>query len=413
LRCNFVSLQQMSTVLPIKISPTVLTWARESMGYSQEEAAHKGSLKEHQVRDWEEGKGNPTYAQLETLAYSVYKRPLAIFFRSTPPQEASIQQDFRNITNAEAEHLSPEMRLALRKAKHLQNLIGRLNSDTATTPKFRQFQVSVQEKPEEAAKRFREFIGLSIQEQKSWNTETSFEQFKIKVEGIGIYVFQFDMPFQEARAFSLTDDYPIVVLNTADARNGRIFSLFHEVCHLLFNTGGIFKDKETSRLKAAYKAIEDFCNRFAAAFLIPDELFKEDISNRDRHVQEWSDEDLERLAKLYSVSKEVVLRKLVDMRLASKDFLFAKKAGWDKVFQAFRDAQRSRAKEQAQLAKERGEKTGGGIPQEIKAVSERGRPFIRQVLDNYEHGRIHYSDLPDYLGVKLEHLAKIIERISK
>jgi Zn-dependent peptidase ImmA (M78 family) len=332
----------MTTALHIKISPAVLTWARKSMGYSQEEAAHKGSLKEHQIREWEDGKGNPTYAQLETLAYNVYKRPLALFFRSTPPQEASIQQDFRNITNAEAEHLSTEMRLALRKAKHLQNLIGRLNADAASTPKFRQFQVSVQEKPEDAAMRFRDFIGLSIEEQKSWNAEQSFEQFKIKVEGIGIYVFQFGMPFQEARAFSLTDDYPVVVLNTADAKNGRIFSLFHEVCHILFNTGGIFKDKETARLKAEYTAIEDFCNRFAAAFLIPDDLFKEDISDRERRVQEWSEEDLERLAKLYSVSKEVVLRKLVDMRLASKDFLFAKKAGWDKAFQAFRDAQRAK-----------------------------------------------------------------------
>ena len=125
--------------------------------------------------------------------------------------------------------------------------------------------------------------------QKKWNSDNSFDHFKEYIEKIGIYIFQFQMPFEEARAFSLTDDFPVIVLNTEDAKNGRIFSLFHEVCHILFNVGGVFKDKETKKLKNEYTQIEDFCNRFAASFLVPEELFKRDIqfAGRTAGIRSW------------------------------------------------------------------------------------------------------------------------------
>src|SRR5688572_27596169 len=117
----------MSTALPIKISPSVLVWARTSIGYSIDEIARKMNVKPEKVDAWEKGTAPITYNQLENLAYKVLKRPLAVFFRAEPPMEAPIEKDFRNLTSSEINHLSTEIRLVLRKAKRLQNLVRELN----------------------------------------------------------------------------------------------------------------------------------------------------------------------------------------------------------------------------------------------------------------------------------------------
>ena len=70
------------------INPKILVWARERAGYSIEEIALKLKRKSTiEISNWESGKSVPTYAQLEKLAYTYYKRPLAIFFLPSPPPE--------------------------------------------------------------------------------------------------------------------------------------------------------------------------------------------------------------------------------------------------------------------------------------------------------------------------------------
>lgn len=399
----------MSATLPIKISTSVLVWARTSIGYSIDEIARKMNVKPEKIVAWEKGTDSPTYTQLENLAYKVFKRPLAVFFRTEPPKEAPIEKDFRNLTSSEITNLSTEMRLVLRKAKRLQNLVKELNKDNGIELSPINFKVSIKDNPVIAANRFREFLGLTITEQKKWNPDNSFDHFKEYIEKFGIYVFQFQMPFDEARAFSLTDDFPIIVLNTEDAKNGRIFSLFHEVCHILFNVGGVFKDQENKSLKSEYAAIEDFCNRFAASFLVPEELFKRDIEFEKQKSQEWSEKDLDKLSKLYSVSKEVILRKLVDLNLASKSFYFARKKFWDNELknrkELIKEKQKQKMLEEGRIQ--------GGIPQDVKTVMEKGKPFISQVLQSFDKGNLTYGDISAYLEVKLDHLPKIIERINK
>lgn len=394
----------MARGLEIQLSTSVLTWARTTIGYTIDEVAKKIGIKPEKLKLWEEGNEKPTYLQLEKLAYNVYKRPIAIFFRKEPPIEKPIEQDFRNLTSDEIKEMSPELRLIIRKAKRLQNLVKELNIDNKTLPIYKEFKVTINDNPVSAANRFREFINLPIEEQKKWKPEKSFDNFKEYVEKIGIFVFQFQMPFEEARAFSLTEENPIIVLNSGDAKNGRIFSLFHELCHILFNVGDIFRDKNTKALKNEYKLIEDFCNSFASAFLVPEELFKIDIKFKKPQIQEWSDNDLDRLAKVYKVSKEVILRKLVDLHCASKSFYYSRKRVWDTEIKNKKERQKLKLKEEGR---------GGSTPQDIKTVSEKGKLYITKVLDGFDKGKLTYSEISEFLEVKLDYIPKIIERINK
>jgi transcriptional regulator with XRE-family HTH domain len=70
------------------------------------------------VRAWESGEPGasmPTYVQLETLAYELFKRPLAVFFLPEPPLEKRPSHEFRTLPDADLEHLKRDTHLHIRK----------------------------------------------------------------------------------------------------------------------------------------------------------------------------------------------------------------------------------------------------------------------------------------------------------
>lgn len=385
--------------ISFRLSSAVLEWARTSMGYTIEQAAKKAGVSEEKFKAWEKGEKKPTYKQLETLAERVFKRPLAILLLPNPPKEDSIQKDFRNLSNAEVTHLSSDVRLALRKAKRYQIILDEVASEDEA-PGFKDFKVSLQDSPITAAQRFRDFIRLSLDEQKSWSYDRAFNNFKNKIEEIGIYIFQLKMPIEEARAFCLSGKYPIIVLNTDDSANGKIFSLFHEACHIFFNENAIFRDKATGELSKDYKEVENFCNQFAAAFLVPDDDFRKEVSYL--YAGRIEDDDIQKTAVRYNVSKEVIARKLLSLKIISEDFFWTKKKQWDNLAKAAKEKQKEKLKEQEVK----------GIAQDKKIISEKGKPYVTKVVSAYQRGLISSSDVSNYLESKLDHLPKIIQRIS-
>lgn len=60
------------------IQPSVLRWARETVGMSVPDVARKLKRPIMAIEAWENGSETPTYPQLEKLADSIFKRPLAV-----------------------------------------------------------------------------------------------------------------------------------------------------------------------------------------------------------------------------------------------------------------------------------------------------------------------------------------------
>ena len=92
----------------IPVNPQILKWARESLGLSTEDVANIFDAKtviSEVVAAWESGKMFPTYPQLETLAYKIYERPLALFFFPEPPEEEAVSAQFRSLSAEEVEKL--------------------------------------------------------------------------------------------------------------------------------------------------------------------------------------------------------------------------------------------------------------------------------------------------------------------
>ncbi len=387
--------------ISFNLSSSVLEWARKSMGYTIEQTAKKIGVANERYEAWEKGEKQPTYRQLEELAEKVYKRPLAILLLKTPPQEDPIQKDFRNFSNSEISNLSPELRVALRKAKRYQLILEEVVTNT-DSPKFKEFEVSYKDSdPFKISKKFRELIGLTLEEQKAWKPDSSFANFRRYVESAGIYIFMMKLPIEEARAFCITGDYPIIVINKNDSKNANIFSIFHEVCHVLLNQNDVFKDVNSANLSKEYKEIEAFCNLFAASFLVPEDSFNKNVEYLTLAKDKISDYQIQKLANTYNVSNEVIARKLLVRNLITEEYFWGRKNFWE-----------SMAKSAKAKANEKMKDNDAGINQGIKIVYDKGRPYVASVVNAFELGKISSSDLSNYLEARFNHLPKIIERLS-
>ncbi|MBS1940235.1 MAG: ImmA/IrrE family metallo-endopeptidase [Bacteroidetes bacterium] len=388
-----------SSATPLPVSKAVLAWARISAGLTLEQAEHKAGHSKEKILAWERGEGVPSYPQLEDLAYKAYKRPIALFFLAEPPAEPSITQDFRNLTNAEAEHLGFQTRIALRKAKHVQALMGELRPP-GERARLLEFKTTTKEDPEQVAARFRSFIDLPIATQKQFRTGDNVSQFRPFVEAMGVLVLKLDMPLEEARAFALSGEHPVIVLNAKDKENAQLFSLFHEVCHLLFNTSGVFRD-EDGHLRQEYRAVEDYCNRFAAAFLVPRDALLAEVKKLSLSG-EWTDAELGKLAGIFKVSREVIYRQLVALNMADADDLWPRRRLW--AAQA-----KATSKEKNEKLKEK----DGGMPGWMRTRYEKGDLFVRSVYDAYAADRITLADVSQYLEVKVEQVERLVEEVYR
>ncbi len=55
------------------VQPELLKWARESATSPADDVAERFNKRAAETQAWENGQGGPTYAQLERLAYEIYK----------------------------------------------------------------------------------------------------------------------------------------------------------------------------------------------------------------------------------------------------------------------------------------------------------------------------------------------------
>jgi len=376
------------------VKPKVLQWARETIGLSPIEAAKKFKVAEDTLNKWESGQKKPTIIQLKKLA-TVYKRPLAAFFLPEPPKEPSLPKDYRTLPQNEKKPFSPKTRVAIRRARRLQSLASELARNLNRKIGSEIERVRLSDDPEVIAAEIREKLGIEIQAQFGWKNEIeAISEWKKAIEKLGILVFHIGAPLEETRGFSLIDSEPrVIVLNLQDTINGRIFSLFHEYGHLLLNDSGICDMGDQDRLPENDKVVEKFCNHFAGAILVPKEaLINHKLLSPIKYHPEWSDEVLRDLARRFKVSKEVILRRMVILGYADIDFYKKMREKWLKA-----------------TFKRRG---GGGRNPPKECVQKNGTPFISLVIESQRKEKITYSDVADYLEVRLKYLPKIEQFIE-
>jgi len=380
--------------LEVTVEPKILIWARKSMGIDIQRVAKRLRVSVDTVTKWELGEKKPTLRMLKELA-RFYKRPLAVFFLPAPPKGPPLPTDFRVLPQQEKGVLSRETHLALRNARRLRSLAAELARSINRELIIKVSKASLADDPEAVAMRERECLGVETHEQFDWrNSREALREWRKGVENLGVLVFQFSMPVEEVRGFSLVEDgIPSIVLNSHDSINARIFTLFHEYAHLLLGTSSICNLEEGSE---PHLDIERFCNHFAGAVLVPKtDLLHHELISSIRAYPEISDEYLGKIAVNFKVSSEVILRRMEILRLVTKDLYEGKRKEW-------------KVKSQRQKMK----KKGFGLRPAKKCLLEKGVPFVSLVLETRKQGVITYNDVADYLSIRLKYLNEMGELVK-
>lgn len=385
----------------VSIAPDVFRWLCGTSGWLAKDIAKRIEVPEEDVRSWYEGKTTPILplTKVEKLS-EAFRRPLAAFLLSKPPEEIKTLPDFRKLPGAHGD-FSKETHLAIRKARRLQNvrseLMENLGSDVRITIKNR----TIQDNPETVANDERVNLPVDLA-QISVSTPTKlFQIWRDWFEQKNITVLQLKMPVEDARGFSLTDIEPfVIVVNESDAPNAKIFTLFHEYGHILLNESAVCNRDSDEIDDKRIKRIEYWCNRFAGAFLVPEDFLKKELDiEKLVHITHYS-RIAASIANRLKISKESAL-----MRLLTLDYISPSE------FRTERDKIRADAalmkeqmrEKQSQSAK----KSGPAISLDQKCLNEKGHRFVSLVLKNSDLGYITSRDALDYLDIKMKNLEKL------
>ena len=116
------------------------------------------------------------------------------------------------------------------------------------------------------------------------------------------------------------ESFPIIALNRKDEPSVRLFTLFHELVHILSRTSGICNDMNQD--KAQISQIELFCNKIAGLALVSTIQLKQ--NKNISLIQQYGFDDIyvNALARDFAVSKEIVLHRLWDIGIIERTTYF-------------------------------------------------------------------------------------------
>jgi Zn-dependent peptidase ImmA (M78 family) len=373
----------------VNINPSVLKWARINAGYNDSNLP-KNILKNY--KKWESGDLKPTWNQLRDLA-NQYKRPSAFFFRSTIPKfKETHLMEYRG-----KDHIypkTPQLIYNIRKYKNLREIyIELLETMHLEKKSFEKYKFDSKNSREFAFK-IREIVGVDLSLQKEWildnNRNHDFKHYKFLNEWknalntLGILIFESErVSLDEMKGLTLYyDEYPIIILNGLDNVNSRIFSLFHELTHLMLGESAICDLEETNRK-------EIFCNAVAGEFLVPSsDLIEKKVLNNEDTILE--DDEISKLSNEYGVSKEVILRRFLTLKKINKSIYQSKTSEWSKEYQ---------------------KPSGGGGNFLNNKLKYFGKMYSRLVLSAYENSIISSLDFSEYMDMKIKHASELENKI--
>ncbi len=384
------------------INPEILKWARERSGYSVEAAAKTLNKKKSFISECEAGDRAPTYVQLEKLA-DKYKRPVALFFLPNPPEEPKLEEKLA-LRNRDVKKLEPRTLFLFRQAYSRQLSLTELNNEKNPSEDliFRDIQptsskIDLNEKYAfELAERCRVYLKISVEMQSNWaNEKIAFENWRNHIQDKGVFVFKDAFKDDLVDGFCLLhNEFPIIYLNNSRPSVRKVFTLSHELGHILIGKNGITPDI-TGMIKTESTELEIFCNQFAHEFLVPTKDFKKRLN-----YSEYNDEVIQKLAKYYKVSRHVILLKLINIGILPQDIYNQKVRNWADQCEH-------------QKRNEKSNKTSGGGDYYNTHLTYLGEKYTRLAFEKYHQELISIEKLSDCLNVKVRNLEELERRFSR
>jgi len=385
------------------VEKELLQWARKTASLPLEDAARVAHVPLEKLEAWENGDDSPSIPELKKLA-TAYKRPLSVFFLPEPPTDFQPLHDFRRLPEIGEQEYSRALAFEIRAAQERRAVAVDLLDRVDDMPVW-DIDATVRDDPEELAERIRKKLNVPMAKQSRWGDPAkAFRAWRDAIEDSGVLVSvlggaHHKVPLTEVRGFALAErPLPMIVVNGKDRTNGRIFTLMHELAHVALGVSAIENEVEPgNHMPAPVRKIETFCNKVAAAVLMPrTNLRNEHLAAGKTAASEWSDAEIAALAQRYCVSREALLVRLSALRLADNDFVQQRRRVFAKEYEDLDD----------------GADAGGGyVPYPTQVITHIGRSFARLVLQGYYNQSLTLSTASGYLGTQAKNVSSL-ERLA-
>lgn len=348
--------------------------------------------------EWMAGNSAPTLKQLESYAGATHT-PVGRLLLAEPPEENLPIPDFRTLGDDEISQPSADLLDTIHLCQQRQEwyrdfaranklpTVEFVGSITSSTP------------ASQAAGAMTDLLDFDASARTSIPTWTAtLNSLAERAENVGALVMingivgsntSRKLNPSEFRGFAISDRLaPLAFVNGADTKAAQIFTLAHELAHLLLGEAALDDANPSSQ---SSNDIERWCSHVAAEFLVP----LEDLRSRFVPSSELTSE-LERLARVFKVSTLVILRRVYDSGALS----------WE----AFRNAYRDELARVLSLASERTSTGGDFYNTTLVRTSKR---FARAIIASTLEGQTLYRDAARLLGFKnLKTLDRLGERLG-
>lgn len=377
----------MTKVATVHVADGMLKHWRERAHVDRAIAADRIGHPDSDLAAWEDGRADPPLSTLRTLA-TLYAVPLSAFLLSKAKPEPAPPVDNRALAGILNPETNATLARALNRAIGLQVLADELHSAMDIEP----FMVTAQENvaAELLAAQERAALGISVGAQLNWATDgEALRKWRLAVERRGIYVLQMPLRDTDVRAFSIRGDPPVIVLDRSDWVRARIFSLAHELGHVVSGGSGICVP-----MSSRATGVERWCNEFADALLAPREAFVADSDvKRIAGGEPVTDVVLKRIGNRFKVSPAVVWYRLMQTKAINSATF---NAAWDN-WSHWRPPP---------------DEGGGASPTPERIVRDYGVTFPNLLLQATRKGLMANLDASQYLDVRPEAMPAIEREIA-
>lgn len=378
------------------INNEMLIWARNETPFSTpaDVAIHAKGITSEQLIAWENGADLPSITEAKKLA-TLYRVPFACFYLSSPPEKrVKKYTDRRTMNNTVYCETSYELwseinRIIANRDKLLEYANGDY-SEMLSIPLIDHSASVV-----DTATVLREFLGLySPFTYKSEYNNNAFNYFRSIFEHHGIIVAQISgVSLSEMKGLSIYyEPCSIVAVNNRDFERAKVFSLFHELAHLIRRSSSLclidFDERNDDE--------EKICDRIAAETLMPEDSFCIVTDEIYSLYNEWSSVCLQKIGDKFGVSAVSVLLRLYDLKIIPK-------RQYQNIYKTLSDEF-----EEIREALEKSRK-GKNIPMKyyVKYLNQQGYLFPRVIVNAHARGEITFGEMCKTLNVSSQHIANI------
>lgn len=375
----------MAKSVPALVTPDVVKWARELDDLSVDEVSGKLKVKTVKIAAWENGSDKPTLNQAKKLA-KICRVPFVYFYLPDIPRRTKRlnKVDYRTfIMNTNYISMSRELRWLIRDIEERRDVILDLYTTEEKSPVKFNFYERNGVSEQQIGKIIRSLLDLKIEVQKSFRKpETALHYCVDKLESMNFLIFQAaKIDPSEMRGLSVAYDIlPIITLNRKDESSARLFTLFHELAHIITRNSGICN--ETTSSSNSQNSEEVFCNRVAGLALVPDDDLK--FSKSTQHIRKFGIDDsvIMSLARDFAVSKEVIIHRLWDINIISKYQYLERLQRYTDEYLAYKKRKRDKK---------------GFLPPALDKGTQIGKLYARTVMSAYHNEKISLHEASGYL----------------